>query len=73
MLRRSSNGPMRQFLATLNPTSTLESIIVQGEEQEVSSFVQFNEDTNIASFLTPDGTIVVADSNLIDAINYTSA
>ncbi|BDH62460.1 hypothetical protein MTP04_25900 [Lysinibacillus sp. PLM2] len=73
MARNSSNGPICRFLSTLNPTSTLEYIVVQGEQQDVSSFVQFNEDTNLASFLTPGGDIIVADCSLIDAINYTTA
>ncbi len=65
-----NNNPICDLLSTLPPQYPVESIVVDGFEEDVNAFVTLNRNTNLAYFTEPGGGLVVADCRRISEIDF---
>jgi hypothetical protein len=66
----NNNNDICRLLGTLPPQYPVESIVVDGFEEDVNAFVNLEEDTNLAYFTEPGGGLVVADCRRISQIDF---
>jgi hypothetical protein len=64
------NRDICRLLASLPPQYPVESIVVDGFEEDVNAFVTLNEDTDLAYFTEPGGGLVVANCRRISLIDF---
>ncbi len=66
----NNNNGICALLSTLPPQYPVESIVVDGFEEDVNAFVTLNRNTNLAYFTEPGGGLVVADCRRISEIDF---
>lgn len=64
------NNGICDLLATLPPQYPVESIVVEGFDEDVNAFVTLNRFTNLAYFTEGSGGLVVADCRKISLIDF---
>ncbi|WP_066051361.1 hypothetical protein [Robertmurraya korlensis] len=67
------NSTIIKLLATLPTGKKISSVTVKGSQLELQSFINFDEETNMATFQHSDGSLVVVDSRQILAITFPSS
>jgi chromosome segregation ATPase len=67
------NSTIIKLLATLPTGKKISSVSVKGNQIDLHSFINFDEETNMATFQRSDGSIVVVDSRQILAITFPSS
>ena len=70
MSNNNRNNDICDLLASLPPQYPVESIVVDGFEEDVNAFVNLNRDTNLAFFTEDGGGLVVADCRRITLIDF---
>lgn len=66
----NNNHDICDLLASLPPQYPVESVVVDGFDEEVNAFVNLNPATNLAYFTEGGGGLVVADCRKISIINF---
>lgn len=66
----NNNNGICGLLSNLPPQYPVESIVVDGFEEDVNAFVSFNRNTNLAFFTETGGGLVVADCRRISLIDF---
>ncbi len=65
-----SGGAFFQLLNSLTPGASVDSLFINGIEEQVGTFAAFNTSTGLASFAQNTGDILVVDYRRIDAIQF---
>ena len=69
-MNNNNNNDICNLLSNLPPQYPVESIVVDGFEEDVNAFVSFNRGTNLAFFTEGNGGLVVADCRRISQIDF---
>ena len=66
----NKNNNICDLLSSFPPQYPVESIVVDGFEEDVNAFVSFDRNSNLAYFTEPGGGLVVADCRRISQIDF---